>query len=244
MTQASGTVFRAGRKEFIPFATVKAVKGSEIVYATAGDCGAFALDLPGGGKWTFTAFEKGSYASAAVAVDVDAAGQNIKLYLDRVGEDADDKAGKVFFWSLIALLAVLVAFYLAAHLYLFGRGQPFGIWSTDPLRYLEILLWGLAGILVSKIFISGWYLRKHCFYREGILMHIAHLVATPILVLVVVLILSQAVIMFSISPGNTLSLDLSSPPVMVAFAFIIGTSPWALWNFILNSARKFMSQAD
>jgi len=36
----------------------------------------------------------------------------------------------------------------------------FQFWGDGPLRYLEILLWGLAGILVSKIIQVGWYLRS------------------------------------------------------------------------------------
>jgi hypothetical protein len=104
------------------------------------------------------------------------------------------------------------------------------------------MLWGLAGILVSKIITSSLYLRKHRFYREGLLMHIAHLVATPVLVLITVLLLSQVTMTFSLANSNQVTVDLSAPGIMVAFAFIIGTSPWPLWNFILNTAKRFTSQ--
>jgi hypothetical protein len=129
-----------------------------------------------------------------------------------------------------------------AHLFLPIPGQAFKIWSEDPLRFLEIILWGLAGIVVSKIITTGWYLRSHRFYREGILMHIAHIVATPILVLIVVLLLTQVALKFTLANTNEVALDLSVPTVMVAFAFIIGTSPWPLWNFILNTAKRFTGQ--
>lgn len=120
----------------------------------------------------------------------------------------------------------------------------FQFWSDDPLRFLEILLWGLAGILVSKIFTSGWYLRNHRFYREGILMHIAHIAATPLLVLVTVLLLSLVTMKFTLAGSNELTIDLSDPRIMVAFAFIIGTSPWPLWNFILGTAKRFTGQLE
>jgi hypothetical protein len=97
---------------------------------------------------------------------------------------------------------------------------------------------------VSKIITTGWYLRNHRFYREGILMHIAHVVATPLLVLVTVLLLSQVTLTFSLANSNDVSIDLSEPALLVAFAFIIGTSPWPLWNFILNTARRFTGQLD
>jgi hypothetical protein len=131
-----------------------------------------------------------------------------------------------------------------AHLLFFNTSKGFEIWSTDPLRYLEILLWALAGILVSKIVTTGWYLRSHRFYREGILMHIAHIVATPILALVTVLLLSQVTLTFTLANSNIITIDLSVPTIMVAFAFIIGTSPWPLWNFILNTAKRFTGQLD
>lgn len=99
--------------------------------------------------------------------------------------------------------------------------------DQDPWRFLEVLLWGLAGILVNKIIISGWYLRSPKFYREGIVMHIAHIVTTPLLVLVTVLLLSLVTLKVTLSGGNEVALDLSDPRIMVAFSFLIGTSPLA-----------------
>jgi hypothetical protein len=244
MAKASGTIYRSGGKERIPYATIKAYKAGTTQYATAGEGGDFTLDLPEKGEWTFLALEKGSYASDPVQVDMGRDQADIKIYMDRIAEDVDDKAGKVFFWILLALLGVLIALYLVAHLYLLDAGRGFVIWYKEPLRYLEILLWGLAGILVSKIFTTGWYLRGHRFYREGILMHIAHIVATPLLVLVTVLLLSQVTLKFALANKNEIALDLSVPTIMVAFAFIIGTSPWPLWNFILNTARRFTGQLE
>lgn len=243
MPKASGTVFRSGGKERISYATIKAYKaGKPTRYETTNDGGEFTLDLPDRGAWTIVAFEKGSFASNPQEVDMDHDQAEIKIYLDRIAETHDDKAGKLFFWIMLGIFGLWIALYLVAHLVLVDGGKGFRIWTEDPLRYLEIVLWGVAGILVSKIFTTGWYLRNHRFYREGVLMHIAHLVATPVLVLITVLLLSQVTMTFSLANSNQVTVDLSAPGIMVAFAFIIGTSPWPLWNFILNTAKRFTSQ--
>lgn len=243
MTKASGTVYRSGGKERVAYATIKVTKaGKPTKYETTNEAGEFALDLPDKGEWTFVAFEKGSFASDAQQVDMDTDQKEIKINLDRVAETRDDKAGKTFFWVVLGIFGLWIALYLVAHLVLVDRGQGFRIWTDEPLRYLEILLWGLAGILVSKIFTTGWYLRNHRFYREGVLMHLAHIVATPVLVLITVLLLSQVSMTFTLANSNQVTIDLSVPTIMIAFAFIIGTSPWPLWNFILNTAKRFTSQ--
>lgn len=120
----------------------------------------------------------------------------------------------------------------------------FSIWTDDPWRYIEILMWGLAGILVSKIISIGWYLYKHTYYRSGIWMHLAHLFATPLLVLVVTILLSIATFNITLSGGSELNIDLSDPNTMVVFAFIIGTSPWPLWSFIQDTASRFVKQTE
>ena len=75
-------------------------------------------------------------------------------------------------------------------------------------------------------------------------MHIAHIVATPLLVLITVLLLSQVTLKFTLANSNEVTIDLSLPSLMVAFAFIIGTSPWPLWNFILDTAKRFVGHAS
>jgi len=243
MSKASGTVYRSGGKERVSYATIKAYKaGKPTRYETTDDGGEFTLDLPDRGTWTIVAFEKGSFASNPQDVDMDHDQAEIKIYLARIAETHDEKAGKLFFWIMLGIFGLWIALYLVAHLVLVDGGKGFRIWTEDPLRYLEIVLWGVAGILVSKIFTTGWYLRNHRFYREGVLMHIAHLVATPVLVLITVLLLSQVTMTFSLANSNQVTVDLSAPGIMVAFAFIIGTSPWPLWNFILNTAKRFTSQ--
>ena len=92
-------------------------------------------------------------------------------------------------------------------------------------------------MLVNKIIVSGWYLRSHRFYREGIVMHIAHLVSTPLLVMVAVLLLSLATVKVTVA-GSEITLDISNPSTIVVVAFLLGTVSWPLWNFIEGSARR------
>jgi len=118
-------------------------------------------------------------------------------------------------------------------------GSEVGPWDQDPWRFLEVLFWAMAGILVNKIIVVGWYLRSQRFYREGFVMHIAHLVSTPLLVLVAVLLLSLVTLDITLAGGNELTVDLSEPSIMVAVSFLLGTIPWPLWNFIEDTAERF-----
>jgi hypothetical protein len=102
----------------------------------------------------------------------------------------------------------------------------------------------MAGILVNKIFLTGWYLRRKTFYEEGIVMHVAHLVTTPLMVLVAVFILSLVTLQVSITTGSALTLDLSDPRIMAAVAFLLGVAPWPLWNFIESTAKRIAGQTD
>jgi len=126
----------------------------------------------------------------------------------------------------------------------FGAAVTFAIWDKDPLRFLEIMLWGLGGVLVNKIITSGSFLRNQKFYREGMVMHIAHLVSTPFLVLVAVILLSLATFQVTLVGGSDITLDLSQPVIMVAISFLLGSSPWPLWNLIERTAQRVTGQAE
>jgi len=168
MAKVSGTVFRSGGKERVSYATIKAYKaGKPNKYETTDDGGEFTLDLPDRGTWTIVAFEKGSFASNPQEVDMDHDQAEIKIYMDRIAETHDEKAGKLFFWIMLGIFGLWIALYLVAHLVIVDGGKGFRIWTEDPLRYLEIVLWGVAGILVSKIFTTGWYLRNQSFLPRG-----------------------------------------------------------------------------
>jgi len=244
MANIKGTIFRSGGKEPISFATIKLYKKGHTLYTTTDQCGQFLIDLPEKGVWSIVVLEPHSFPSKTEQLDLDQEQQPIKVYLDLIAGKEDEKAGKLFFWILIGVLLLLISIYLLVHLYLVKPVGEFSIWTEDPLRLIEIFLWGLTGILVSKIITSGWYLRRHRFYSDGILMHIGHIIATPILVLVIVLLLSEVSFSFTLAQNNEVTIDLDVPALLVAFSFIIGTSPWPLWNFILDTAKRFTGQLE
>jgi hypothetical protein len=246
MATISGVIFRSGGKERIPYATIKATQqGQPVIYTTAGEGGEFAMELPVAGKWSLVVLESGSLASQPQEVDADQDLQKVNIYLDRLAGTPDEKAGTLFFWLLVGALFLLIGVYILLHqLIVPSATEGVAFWVDIPLRYLEILFWGLFGILVSKIITIGWYLRKHRYYREGKIMHLSHIFTTPILVLVVVLLLSTVNLTFTLAADNTVNISLSEPAIMVAFAFMIGTLPWPLWNYIRHSAEQFMSRNE
>ncbi len=173
---------------------------------------------------------------------------NFNIYLDMVRGTHDQELGKRFFNRLIIYFAVLVTIYLALHWFLptsITESKAIFFWDTDPWRMLEIMMWALAGVLINKLLWVSWYLSKKSFFIEAKVVHIAHLIVTPVLVLVSVFILSLATIDLEIaSASNKLSLDLSDANIMIAVAFLLGVSPWPLWNFVQGTSKKILGEME
>jgi hypothetical protein len=239
MPTLSGTIYHSGTKERIAGALVKATsREKQDKVHNADEDGNFKFDLPSG-QWSVIAFHNDSFPSDMKSIDLMEDKSDFDIYLARLTGEDDSKRGKVFFWVLVGLLIALIILYVIAHLFFpSGKLSPFQFWADNPLRYLEILLWGFGGILVNKIIMVGWWLRNQRFYREGIIMHISHLMVTPLMVLVITLLLSLVEFNFTLA-DNTLTLDLTRPELLISFSFILGTIPWSLWSFIENAGRKF-----
>jgi len=246
MPKISGTVYRYGSDERVQAASVKAqAKDKGAVHVISDDDGDFVLPNLKPGKWRLVALDENSFPSSPVEVELKEDISDIKIELLRLAGTDDQRAGRRFFTGTMVSFLLLVVLYVVLHLiWLKDPKAGFTFWSSDPLRLLEIMFWGLAGILINKIILVGWYLRSRRFYKEGNIMHFAHIVTTPLLVLVAVLILSLVTLQITLTGGNEMTIDLSDPNIMVAFAFIIGTSPWPLWRFIENAGRRFTSQFD
>jgi len=249
MASVSGTVFRYGSAERIVSATVKAI-GSDgtIIQTLSDDNGDFIFTNLNTGKWSIVALHEDSFPNPPVLLDVMADINKIQIKLQRLAGQEDFASGYKFFnWMLVAMGSLIVA-YIVLHLIfplrVVGSPLSFAQWDSDPWRLLEIFMWGLGGILVNKIITSGWYLRSQKFYREGIVMHIAHLVTTPFLVLVAVILLSLASLKITLTGGSEVTLDFSNYPILIAVSFLLGSSPWPLWNFIERSAKNITGQTD
>ena len=124
------------------------------------------------------------------------------------------------------------------------RAAHFALWDREPYRYLEVLLWGLAGVLVNQIIVTGTYLRWNRFYREGIWLHVAQLVTAPLIVLVTVLLLSLITFNLQVVGGSELTIDLKEPQIMVAVAFLLGSRPWNVWSFLQSTADTITNTAQ
>lgn len=113
--------------------------------------------------------------------------------------------------------------------------QSVYFWSTPPSSYLEVLFWSLAGILVSLLVTSGYYLRRKRFYVEGIWMHLSHLLAVPFLALVVVFLVSQVKLTVQVD-DSALALDITDPRLLAALSFIIAARPWGMIDFVRETS--------
>jgi hypothetical protein len=246
MPKLSGTIYRYGSEERIQYATVKAwSKGKKPTHTFADDDGDFNFDDLEPGKWTILALDENSLPGDRFEVELIEDRTGIKVELQRLAETLDLKKGRNFFIGLLASLGVLVVVYVLLHGFIKIGTDPQAetfIWTEGAWRFLELFMWSLAGILVNKIINIGWYLRSGRFYREGMMIHIAHLATTPLLVLVAVVILSLASLTLSLANNNEITLDLSDPNIMIAIAFLLGTSPWPLWRFIEDTAKRVTGQ--
>jgi hypothetical protein len=242
MPKISGTVYRFGTDERIQYASVKAwAKGKKTEHAITDDDGDYQFSNLDPGHWTLVGLEENSFPSSRLGVELTEDKSDLKIELQRLSGIEDEQTGKKFFYSVLASFGFLVVAYILLHLFIrpdtTSPSNTF-IWTEGAWRYLEIILWSLAGILVHKIITIGWYLRSKRFYREGIVMHVSHIATTPLLVLVGVIILSLAKLTLTLANENEITLDLSNPNIMIAIAFILGTSPWPLIRFIEDTAKR------
>jgi hypothetical protein len=241
--KAAGTITWQGGKERVKGAVIKAQSSADpgqVRFISSDDDGDFEFTDLAEGSWIFTAYHEDSFPEQleATALNMDISGLNLSL--PRKMGTIDRRAGIWFFASLCVGLIILAALFILLHT-IFPQPLTY-LWGLEPWKYLEVLLWGLAGVLVNLILTSGSYLRWQRFYREGIILHVSQIVAVPVLALVFVLLLSLVKLEFSLTPENSITLDLSDPRVMAAFAFIISARPWGLWDFIQEKASTFMGQ--
>jgi len=248
MFKLSGTVYRSGSDERVQYASVKAwAAGEKAAHTITNEDGDFKFDKLNPGDWTLVAMHEKYFPSKRSKLNLVGDSDNVRIELTPLVGEVDMEKGVKFFHSLLISFFVLLVVYIVVHALAPVLGIPSGesfIWSTEPWKFVEIVLWGLAGVLVSKIIEVAWYLRKKRFFGEGIVMHIAHLVSTPVLVLIAVLILSLATFEITLANESTISVDLSNPTIMAAVAFLLGTGPWALWKFIQDTAERFMGQQE
>ena len=249
MARLSGTLYKKGTKERVEYASLKAFrKGEKAIHVQTNDDGDFTFGNLAIGDWIIIALHENYMPGKRQTINIKEGQNNFDIYLDLVRGTHDQEMGKKFFNRLVLYFAVLVAFYLALHWFVpasITKTKAIFFWDTDPWRMLEILMWAFAGVVINKMLFVSWYIYKKSFFIEAKVVHLAHLIATPVLVLVSVFILSLATINLELaSTSNKLSLDLSDANIMIAVAFLLGVSPWPLWNFVQGTSKKILGELE
>lgn len=242
MNIMSGTVCSEGTKSKLSGVIIKATSAEGKLLTTASDeQGNFTFDAVETGEWTLIAMKEGYFASKSQKFDLVADMKDLRFELALSMEKADERAGRIFFYLLLGGLVALITAYIVLHLVFpqINKGaQSSFLWGDEPFRFLEVLFWGLAGVLVDKLMSIGYYLRRGTFYRSGILMHVSHLISVPLLSVVIVFLLSLVTLSLTLTSNNEITLDLSDPRVLVAVSFILGSRPWGMRDFIQRTAEK------
>lgn len=247
--RASGTVYWYGSHERVRGAVVKATNAEtrKPKFTATNDDGDFELAALEPGKWTFVVMGEESHPTKPEEHDLAEDKTNFRFELFRLEGTPDEKTGLTLFYALMGALGVLVVLYVVLHWWLppivVDNTTSSYFWGSEPMQYAEIFFWGLAGILVSKIIEIGSFLRWRKFYREGLTMHIAHVITVPVLALVTAILLAQFNLSFSLADNNA-TLDLSNPALLAALAFVIGTVPWKVWGFIQSTAEQVTSRLN
>jgi hypothetical protein len=123
----------------------------------------------------------------------------------------------------------------------FTNQRSIYFWSEPPMSYLEVVFWSLAGILVSLLITSGYYLRRKRFYAEGVWMHGSHLLSVPAMALVVVFLISQINLTVQIDESEV-ALNVEDPRLLAAISFVIAVRPWAMLDFVRETGSRFFGQ--
>lgn len=249
MAKLSGTLYKRGTNERITYGLVKAFRtGEKSQTVQADDDGDFTFDNLSKGEWTIVALHEHYLPAKKQFIEIKNAQHKLDFTLDLLRGTHDHELGKKFFNRLILYFVVLVIVYLGLHWLIPDRLTNLSsvfFWDKDPWKMLEILLWGFAGIVVNKLLFVSWYLYKKTFYTEGRVMHHAHLITTPVLVLVSVFILSLAKLDLELAgASNKLVIDLSDPNLMIAVAFLLGVAPWPLWNFVMDVSKNILGRLE
>src|SRR3990170_9108440 len=208
MLKASGTIYKEGTKSKLSGVVVKATSADgDQLTSVSDDQGRFTFDKVEPGTWSLVALKEGHYSSPTQKIELAADHNDLNFELARRMDTVDESTGKIFFYVLLGSLGVLIIAYIVLHLILprpaaTQQGLASFLWGEEPFRFLEVLFWGMAGVLVDKLMSIGFYLRRGTFYREGMLMHISHIVSVPLLTVVVVFILSLVTLNVTLASSN------------------------------------------
>jgi len=124
------------------------------------------------------------------------------------------------------------------------RGPQSLFWSHPVLRWLEVMGWSLAGILVARLWVAGYHIYKGSFDPRWNWWWWAKIVQAPLLAVAVVLALSY--LELGLASGETLAIKVSlrdqPTEVIVAVSFILGLFSDRAYQFLRDLADKVLGE--
>jgi hypothetical protein len=115
---------------------------------------------------------------------------------------------------------------------------PTLFWNAEPWRYVEVVFWAVAGVMASQLVATTTYIRRGSYFINAEQQSVAQLVVTPLVVMVVVLLLSQAAFEITLAGGSAVRISLDNAMMLVGVSFALGLSFWLTWNWL----RRFSGQ--
>jgi hypothetical protein len=126
------------------------------------------------------------------------------------------------------------------------RGPQSLFWSHPGMRWLEVMAWSLAGMLVVRLWTAGKFIANKKFDAGWNSWWWAKIIQAPLLAVAVVLALSY--LELGLTSGATLGLKISlrDQPVelVVAVSFILGLFSDKAYSFLRDLATKVLGQED
>ncbi|HUW14649.1 MAG TPA: hypothetical protein VM537_33320 [Anaerolineae bacterium] len=124
------------------------------------------------------------------------------------------------------------------------RGPQSLFWSHPVLRWLEVMAWSLAGILVARLWVAGYHIYKGSFDPRWNWWWWAKIIQAPLLAVAVVLALSY--LELGLASGETLAIKVSlrDQPieVIVAISFVLGLFSDRAYQFLRDLADKVLGE--
>jgi len=115
-------------------------------------------------------------------------------------------------------------------------------WSHPILRWLEVMAWSLAGMLVVRLWVIGRFIGREDFQAKWNWWWVAKIVQAPLLAIAVVLVLSyfELALRSGATFGFTISLRDQPIELVVAISFILGLYSDRAYQFLQNLADKVL----
>ena len=126
------------------------------------------------------------------------------------------------------------------------RGPQSLFWNHPATRWLEVMAWSLAGILVVRLWSIGKYIGREEFNPNWNWWWVAKIVQAPLLAIAVVLVLSyfELALNSGATFGFTISLRDQPMELVVAISFVLGLYSDKAYEFLEDLADKVLKVSE